>query len=192
MSRRRTLRPDEAADWHSVARTARPLHPARQPVAAPPPGIVPDATVAPAPDPSPAPFRIGERAVTRAPPPDPAAAPPRIDPRMLTRLARGRAAPEARLDLHGLTLAEAHPELVRFILAAQARGLRLVLVITGKGRPDAAADPFPRATGALRREVPLWLRLPPLAPVVQETAEAHRRHGGAGALYVWLRRRAGG
>lgn len=193
MPRRRTLRPEEAADWQAVARTARPLHPGRAETgpSPPPPARAPTSSHAPPGPPSePLPaFRIGERTATRAVPPQPSAPPPRMDSRAFARLARGRLAPEARLDLHGMTLAEAQPELVRFVLSAQARGLRLVLVITGKGRPAPAADPFPRATGALRREVPHWLGLPPLSAVVQETAPAHRRHGGEGALYLWLRRR---
>ena len=86
-----------------------------------------------------------------------------------------------------MTLAEAHPELIRFILNAQSDGLRLVLVITGKGK--GVADPVPRPIGALRHQVPHWLRLPPLALSVQQVAEAHLKHGGSGAFYVYLRRR---
>jgi DNA-nicking Smr family endonuclease len=111
-----------------------------------------------------------------------------MDAKLHTRMTRGRLAPEARLDLHGMTLAEAHPELVRFVLGAQAQGLRLVLIITGKGKPPPDHDPLPRRTGLLRHQVPVWLRQPPLGPAVQQVAEAHLRHGGAGALYVYLRR----
>lgn len=116
---------------------------------------------------------------------------PRIlmDAKLHARMIRGRIAPEARLDLHGLTLAEAHPALVAFILRAHRDHRRLVLVITGKGR---APDPhlMRHGTGGiLRQQVPQWLRLPPLGGVVLQSGEAHRRHGGAGALYVYLRRR---
>lgn len=100
---------------------------------------------------------------------------------------RGRILPEARLDLHGMTAERAHAALTRFICAAHADGRRLVLVITGKGRgPDEAGLPY--RPGILRYSVPHWLATPPLARMVLEVVEAHRSHGGAGALYVYLRR----
>jgi DNA-nicking Smr family endonuclease len=112
-----------------------------------------------------------------------------MDAKVHARMTRGRLAPEARIDLHGMTLAEAHPELVRFILNARSEGLRLVLVITGKGSgPVPESDPVPRPRGLLRHQVPVWLRQPPLGEAVQQVAEAHLRHGGAGALYIYLRR----
>lgn len=130
-------------------------------------------------------FHIGERA---APPPAAPAQPAvRMDPKTHTRMLRGKLAPQSRIDLHGMTLAEAHPELIRFILNAQDEGLRLVLVITGKGK--MTHDPVPRPIGALRHQVPHWLRLPPLSLAVQQVAEAHLKHGGSGAFYVYLRRR---
>ena len=94
---------------------------------------------------------------------------------------------EARLDLHGMTLAAAHPQLIGFILSSHAQGRRLVLVITGKGRGDHG--PLPTRPGALRHQVPHWLHMQPLAPVVQQVTAAHYRHGGEGAYYVYLRRR---
>ncbi len=110
-----------------------------------------------------------------------------MDAKTHARMVRGKLAPEARLDLHGMTLAEAHPELIRFILNAHDGGLRLVLVITGKGK--MTHEPVPRPIGALRHQVPHWLRLPPLSQVVQQVAEANLKHGGSGAIYVYLRRR---
>ncbi len=86
-----------------------------------------------------------------------------------------------------MTLAEAHPELIRFLLNAHAQGLRLVLVITGKGK--AMFEPVARPTGALRHQLPHWLRLPPLNHIVLQVTEAHLKHGGSGAFYVYLRRR---
>lgn len=140
-------------------------------------------------------FRIGERAATGLGPalPSPVApAPPAIpDRRTRIRLRRGKLRPGARLDLHGLTLDEAQPALTRFLLDAHARGLRLVLVITGKGRTPAAALHFVPEGGAMRRHLPLWLGRAPLAPVVLDHAEAHASHGGGGAFYVWLRTRRG-
>ena len=111
-----------------------------------------------------------------------------MDAKAFARMSRGKLAPTARIDLHGLTLAEAHPALIGFVLRAQAAGHRLVLVITGKGRPGADDGPIPRRPGVLRQQVPLWLRQPPLGPMIQQVAEAHPRHGGAGAIYLYLRR----
>lgn len=117
-----------------------------------------------------------------------AEAPLRMDRKAFTRMNRGKLAPEARIDLHGLTLSAAHPELIRFILQSQAQGLRLVLVITGKGRSGPDDGPIPQRPGVLKHQVPHWLATPPLAGAVLQVTEAHRRHGGSGAYYVYLRR----
>ena len=85
------------------------------------------------------------------------------------------------MDLHGLTQAEAHADLTGFILLSHQIGRRLVLVITGKGRSEGQA-------GILRQQVPHWLSLPPLRPLVLQIAEAHQSHGGGGAIYVYLRK----
>ncbi len=193
MSRRRTLRPEEEALWQAVARTAQPLHPARDhvPVANLPPAVAP----APAPAPPVPVFRIGGKThASRSHDLLPglteslSAQGIRMDRKAFDRLTRGKLAPEARIDLHGMTLAEAHPELIRFILNAHAGGLRLVLVITGKGRPGPDHGPIPQRPGILRHQVPVWLSRPPLGPLVLQVREAHLKHGGAGAYYVYLRR----
>ena len=111
-----------------------------------------------------------------------------MDRRRFEKLRRGRLEPEARLDLHGMTSERAHAALTGFILGAHARDLRLVLVITGKGRPDDAAI-RPRRHGILRHSLPHWLAAPPLVGRILQVAPAHQRHGGAGAFYVYLRRR---
>jgi DNA-nicking Smr family endonuclease len=98
-------------------------------------------------------------------------------------LARGRAAIDKRIDLHGLTQAEAHVALCHFLRRAQHDGARFVLVITGKG--GRAGEP---ERGVLRRQVPHWLGLPELRDIVLAFEEAHVVHGGEGALYVRLRR----
>ncbi len=124
--------------------------------------------------------------------PDPlvalAGAAPAMDRRRFEKLRRGRLEPEARLDLHGMTLERAHAALTGFVLAAHASGLRLVLVITGKGREGEAGAIAPHRRGALRHSVPHWLAAPPLVARVLQVAPAHARHGGGGALYVYLRR----
>ena len=141
------------------------------------------------------PFRLGSKpgpatAIDLAPSPGQALAalPLRMDAKTHGKMTRGRLVPEARLDLHGLTLAEAQPELVRFVLNAQTGGLRLVLVITGKGKVRDDQGPIPQRTGLLRHQVPVWLRQAPLGPAVLQVTEAHLKHGGSGAYYVYLRR----
>jgi DNA-nicking Smr family endonuclease len=195
MSRRRTLRPDEEELWQTVARTATPIHflPLRSKLDAAPPTQV---QVKPA-EPSPRlpTFRLGEKA--RSTPAHDIAptlsesleqAPVLMDAKAHARMTRGKLAPEARIDLHGLTLAEAHPDLIRFILNAQSAGCRLVLVITGKGKQKPDHGPIPQRMGVLRHQVPLWLRQMPLGPCVLQITEAHLKHGGSGAFYVYLRR----
>jgi len=188
MVRRRTLHPDEQGLWHAVARTARPMHGAaasnRPEPAAP---ILTQRLDPPAPTPTLPAFRLGEKARTHTTP-APAQSPLQMDARAFARMTRGKLSPEARIDLHGLTLAEAHPNLTRFIMNAHANGLRLVLVITGKGKARDDHGPIPQRVGALRHQVPHWLRMAPLGPVVLQVTEAHLRHGGAGACYVYLRR----
>jgi DNA-nicking Smr family endonuclease len=110
-----------------------------------------------------------------------------FDRRLRQRLARGRAEIGARLDLHGMTQQQAHAALLRFLHRAQASDVRLALVVTGKGSGNAAASGGQR--GVLRRQVPLWLSLPEFRRFIVGFEEAHVSHGGAGALYLWLRRR---
>jgi DNA-nicking Smr family endonuclease len=198
MARRRSLRPEEHELWHAVARTARPMH-AKPPVRAADPApaapvVAHDPPHSP-PKPRLSPFRLGERFLPAvghdlAPTLSQALndAPLQMDAKAFGKMTRGKLVPDARIDLHGMTLAEAHPELIRFILNAQGAGARLVLVITGKGKRGADHGPIPQRQGVLRHQVPHWLRLPPLGPAVLQVAEAHLRHGGAGAYYVYLRR----
>jgi len=116
------------------------------------------------------------------------AQPLRMDHKTHRQMTRGKLVPEARIDLHGMTLAVAQPVLTRFILQARSEGRRLVLVITGKGREGGPDAPLPVRPGALRHNVPHWLHMPPLNAAVLQVRPAHRRHGGEGAYYVYLRR----
>lgn len=193
MARRRHLRPDEKELWQAVARTAKPLHPVMPHHEMP--RILPEEPPKLKSKPRVTGFRIGERAETAkrqdtAPSLSAqlAAAPVQMDRKSFDRMSRGKLLPEARLDLHGMTLAEAHPELIRFIMNAHAEGLRLVLVITGKGRRGLDEGPIPQRHGVLKHQVPHWFQMPPLGGVILQVAEAHLRHGGAGAYYVYLRR----
>jgi DNA-nicking Smr family endonuclease len=110
-------------------------------------------------------------------------------------MAIGKVAIDAVLDLHGLTQEAAHSRLRDFLMGCRAEGLRMVLVITGKGakshRSDAADDDWPSGggqRGVLRRTVPMWLDEPELRAIVVSYAAAGVRHGGEGALYIRLRR----
>jgi DNA-nicking Smr family endonuclease len=103
------------------------------------------------------------------------------DTRTMLRLKRGRIRPEGRLDLHGMTQEAAHRALGGFIAHSRNAGRRCVIVITGTGRGRAGA-------GVLREQVPKWLSTPPLRESVIGFAAAQPADGGAGALYVLLRR----
>jgi len=116
-------------------------------------------------------------------------APLNMDAKSFTRLKRGKLKPEGRIDLHGMTLEQAHGALLNFILTAHEADKRLVLVITGKGKSRDDGGPIPTRFGVLRHQVPQWLRLAPLARAVLQVSEAHLRHGGQGAYYVYLKRR---
>ncbi len=104
-----------------------------------------------------------------------------IDRKARQKLARGHDAIDARIDLHERTQVQAHRALRKFLLDAQAAGNRYVLVITGKGRDQEQ--------GILRRQVPLWLEAPDFRGLVVGFDTAHSGHGGAGALYVRVRRK---
>jgi DNA-nicking Smr family endonuclease len=128
-----------------------------------------------------------------------------FDPRVRQKIMRGQQSLEAAVDLHGLTQEQAYRILCDFIQLAHARGLRNVLVITGKGNPKGAllnarsrgqGPHSPEASndsepGVLRRKVPQWLRLPALSAYVLMVDFAAPVHGGEGALYIRLRRASG-
>ena len=114
-----------------------------------------------------------------------------LNGRTAERLKRGEIDPQARLDLHGMTERAAHGALITFIRGSWSRGLRLVIVVTGKGAKQPDADtPFDMDSrrGILKTLTPRWLSEPDLAPLVADVRSAHRSHGGGGALYVYLRK----
>lgn len=171
---RRPLHPEENRLWAQVTATVHPL-----------PGRASQDPVPPPPDlPVPAPAL----ARTPAPPsrspgaarPAPTLAPKALEPLRRKRISRERDPIGAHIDLHGLTQDAARAALERFVLDCWRDGMRAVLVITGKGL---------RGDGVLRRLTPEWLAAPHLQPVVAGVSEAHRRHGGEGALYIALKRR---
>jgi DNA-nicking Smr family endonuclease len=122
-----------------------------------------------------------------------------IDGNTADRLRRGLIAPQAHLDLHGLSERDAHRALVTFVRSARARKLRLILIVTGKGdrmggrgSDDNSFDLGleMQMRGILRLMTPRWLREPGLSELIADVREAHGRHGGSGALYVYLRKQS--
>jgi DNA-nicking Smr family endonuclease len=193
----RTMAPDEAELWSRVAGSVDkvrakprvPSHSDETPTA-------PAAAAKAPPESSPKPRRPRGAAVP-LPPAQPA--PPRLKPlaefdrRAVRQVASGKAQIDARLDLHGMRQRDARIELHAFLRAAQARGCRTVLVITGKGDPGTERDHLAGALGkpqrgVLRTSVPQWLAEPELRAVVLSYTSAGVRHGGEGALYVQLRK----
>ena len=104
------------------------------------------------------------------------------------KLKKGMLEPEAWLDLHGMTLEQAYPALLNFIVSAHNRQKRLVLVITGKGKNSDPGYVIPQSNGVLRSQVPLWFKEPRFSNLILQVEKAHHRHGGYGALYFYLRR----
>ena len=193
MSRRR-VRPDELDLWNQVARTTERLAPLRR-------SLIVDAPLQEAPkkrEAKPiAPFSLGALPTSTREMRDvlPAlserlrSAPVKMDAKSYKTMQRGKLKPEGRIDLHGMTVAQAHPALISFIMTAQANGKRLVLVITGKGgKREELGAIAPQRMGALKRQVPIWLTMAPVSSAVLQVTESHIKHGGSGAYYVYLRR----
>jgi DNA-nicking Smr family endonuclease len=116
-----------------------------------------------------------------------------FDRRKVRQIASGKVEVEASIDLHGLRQQDARARLRAFVFGAHAEGHRMVLVITGKGGEAGSADALgpmlgERRRGVLRHSVPHWLEEPDLRAVVLSYTQAATRHGGAGALYVQLRK----
>ncbi len=183
---------DEAQLWRRLAATVTPLHP---PVQVPAPTLPKALPVAP---PKPAPRVRG-----RIPPPLPAPPPPPARPAPLNaqgldgswdkKLAKGPIAPDRTVDLHGLTLDAAHARLDFAIAEALVSGARVILLIAGKPRPHVetdAPDYLGRGhrRGAIRAKLLDWLAASRHASHIAAVRPAQPRHGGAGAVYVVLRR----
>lgn len=178
---RRRLSEEEASLWDGVTRSIVPLRLTRKQRAAlareREDQVEAESKAPPRVKPAP-PIKAPLPAKPKQPP-----APAPLDRKLKQKLSRGNAPIEARLDLHGHTQGEAHAELLAFLRRAQARGMTMVLVITGKGmRGDGER-------GVLKRQVPLWLRLPEFSSYVVSFGDAAIAHGGEGALYVRLRKK---
>jgi DNA-nicking Smr family endonuclease len=106
-----------------------------------------------------------------------------FDQATLKTIKKGKRAIDARLDLHGLTQDRAYQTLAQFVQRSFSKGARLALVITGKGSSKEG-----QGSGILRRMVPLWLQMSAFSPYIVRYEEAQPRHGGAGALYLHMRK----
>jgi DNA-nicking Smr family endonuclease len=102
-------------------------------------------------------------------------------------LSKGKRSPEAKLDLHGMTLAAAERAVTAFIADSAEQNRRVVLIVTGKGLRLEGGRVF---GGRIRTEFAGWLDRPENRARVAGVRPAHPRHGGAGAFYVLLRRRS--
>lgn len=183
----RSLGPDEAVLWARVMASVKPLR-----GVVPPPASKPEAAVAkPGPPKSPKPSvsaRLAKSvpvplAVTKAKPQGPGTT---LDGGWDRRIARGIVSPDSTIDLHGHTLASAHSMLDHGLEQAIARGDRVLLLVTGK--PPRPESERPHARGAIRAAVADWLAASRHADRIAAVRNAHPRHGGAGALYIVLRR----
>ena len=181
--KKRGLTGEDRALWDEIAKSIRPLPGRKTKSGNEPPALSVEDQISKG-------TEKRKRPVTAAPPlkhrdpPAPPLAP--MERRLKQKISRGSADIDAKLDLHGHTQAQAKTRLLRFLETAQAREHSLVLVITGKGKrtDDGWAE-----AGVLKRQVPLWLSQPEFRSLVIGFEEAGVRHGGAGALYIRVRRR---
>jgi DNA-nicking Smr family endonuclease len=171
VTRRRGLSEADRAAWASVARSVRPL-PGRAVPDAPAITITPPPRADAVPPPVPPPPRLPPTELAVG------AQPPGLDARRWRDLRRGTLRPERKLDLHGMTAARAHEAVRGFLRAAQAEGLRVVCIVTGKGSTAEG--------GVLRRELPHWLNAPELRGLILGAAHPHKSN--AGAVHLLLRR----
>jgi DNA-nicking Smr family endonuclease len=192
--KKRGLSEEERALWSRVTETAEPLVPAgtqHKPLYK----IEKKPNEVLIADPIPA-FRVGQRVkkplsstkLTPSISEQLSQNPVQMDKKAYGKMKAGKLVPEGRLDLHGMTLEQAHPRLNRFIMDAYSNGKRLVLVITGKGKHKEDTGPIPMRLGVLKHQVPQWLQQGVLKPIVLQVTTANQKHGGSGAYYVYLRR----
>lgn len=185
----RRLTPEEEALWARVAETIEPLEPRRREAPSLPPPVV----VAPLPVPKKVKGRVPPPLPPPVAPPAPARALDRhgLDAGWDRRLAKGQVGPDFTLDLHGTNLEGAYARLEHGLTLALAQGARVVLLITGRARP--APGPMDRGSqrGAIRAKFLDWLAHGSHASRIAAVRAAHPRHGGAGAVYIILRRPGG-
>lgn len=105
-----------------------------------------------------------------------------FDPIMMGKLRAGQFSPEGHLDMHGMVAPEAHEAMVHFLRAAYNKGKHTVLLIPGRGKNS------PEGYAVLRERIQEWLTREPFKRVVLAFCTAQNKDGGAGALYVLLRK----
>jgi len=165
----RKLQPEEKQIWGKVSRTVSPRRAFKGPKSAkplPPKG----------------PTTEDFANMLRLPPlakPSGRGLPQSLDVNQDKRVRRGRVVIDAKIDLHDMTQAMAYPALHRAIIRASNRGHKCVLVVTGKGI---------RGEGVLRRNFTSWIGESEIRPFIANYAQAHIKHGGSGAWYVFLKR----
>jgi DNA-nicking Smr family endonuclease len=178
----RRLSPEEAKLWRQVAGSVRayrePEPIATAPISAPVLPIKSKRNVPTVPSPAPAPTRIH---------PKPQSA-NTLDANWDRRLSRGLIQVDRTIDLHGYGLAQAHTRLNQALAQSIAAGDRVILLITGRPQRDNPRMP-PVGRGVIRASVGDWLAASGHASSIAAIRGAHPRHGGAGALYIVLRRR---
>ena len=115
---------------------------------------------------------------------------PGLDRSSAIKLAKGKFTIQGKLDLHGMTQRQAHAALIDFIQTSFNDRKRSLLVITGKGRPKSEDEVarYGKREGILKNIVPKWLDESPLRGLVLAFTTSQREHGGAGALYVLLKK----
>lgn len=105
-----------------------------------------------------------------------------LDSKIFQQLKAGRLSSEGHLDLHGQNAEQALDSLLFFMRESYLAGRRMVLVITGRGKNS------PKGLSILRQEVQTWLTREPLRRITLAFCTAQPKDGGAGALYVLLRK----
>jgi len=190
----RGLTPEEAELWARLAATVKPLRPKAPARAVAPEPVAVVVSPAPAQPPRPMPkSRRPTPAPASAPPPLPPAAPRTLDRHGLDaswerKLAKAAVVPDFTLDLHGHTLDSAHSRLEHGLAQAVAQGARVLLLVTGRPRPSDDHASRGDRRGAIRAKVLDWLAAGSHAGRIAAVRQAHPRHGGAGALYIVLKR----
>ena len=182
--RGRRLSAEEQAIWARVARSARPF-PGREPIAADAFAEI-VASVLPLPK-KPARRQVLEDRRNGNVPQSPPHARDTLDGSWDKRILKGDLRPDVSIDLHGETLASAHARLNRGLDAAIRRGDRVILLVTGKPAVDNPRLP-PTSRGVIRASITDWLAASPYSDRIAAIRNAHPRHGGAGALYLVLRK----
>lgn len=218
MSQKRTLSEEEDRLWRQVMKGTRPIgkvvrkaanrvdrsglhgsHNNRAPSGAAAPATGPTHHGHPPPPKklSGSPPPIIRRSELPSPKPPTSADLSNLDRKEKQRVLRGKVEIDGKIDLHGMRQNEAHKALIARVSQARMEGKRVLLVVTGKGAskgvsgagPADGSEPFwARGGGVLKSNVPLWLRQDPLRAMIFSVQQAHQRHGGGGALYVFLKK----